>query len=68
MRRVTKTSAGVTNALFRGGIKTMTANEFAAICVEFGIDPGIALENDEVRRIVKCGNLEELREVMKEQF
>ena len=57
----------MTNALFRGG-KTMKMNEFAAICAEFGIDPGIALENDEVRRVIKYGNIAELREVMKEQF
>jgi len=45
----------------------MTRNEFAAICIARTIDPGLALENDEVRKAIPQG-AEVLEATLDEEF
>lgn len=48
---------------------TMTQNQFTALCAEFGIDPGIALENDAVRvALIAHFTLSELRLIFAREF
>jgi hypothetical protein len=46
----------------------MTKNEFAAICIERLIDPALALENDDVRKAIKLGNIDLLISILNNQF
>lgn len=46
----------------------LTKNQFAAICGEYLIDPGVALENENVVAAVKLGDVAKLHTVLKTEF
>lgn len=46
----------------------MTANEFAAICGEYLLDPALALENERVVNAVRADDIEELHKALEEEF
>jgi hypothetical protein len=42
--------------------------QFLSMCLEAGIDPGIAMENERVARAVLVWDLVELEEALNEEF
>lgn len=46
----------------------MTKSQFIALCNERTIEPGIALENDQVVQAIKSGNIDLLITVLNNQF
>ena len=46
----------------------MTKNEFLTICLEYFIDPSIALENDSVIDAIRSGDTDTLREILESEF
>jgi hypothetical protein len=46
----------------------MTRNDFAAICIERLIDPGLALENDDVKQAIRLDDVYWLIAILDNQF
>lgn len=46
----------------------MTRDEFVAICLQYFIDPALALENEEVRQAIKDNDYERLHQILREKF
>ena len=46
----------------------MTQNEFVTICLEYYIDPAIAVESEQVKQAIKSGSFDQLREVLENEF
>lgn len=46
----------------------VTANRFAILCAEYGVEPSIALENPQVVAALKAGDLRDLEETLSELF
>ena len=46
----------------------MTQNQFAALCTERTIDPAMALENDDVIKAIKSGDVDLLVTILDNQF
>lgn len=47
---------------------TMTQSQFIYLCNESSIDPAIALENDNVIKAIKAGDLEMLQFILDNEF
>ena len=49
--------------------RTMTKNEFTQLCCRVSVDPGIALENEDVVEALRRGaTREEIKELLETQF
>ena len=48
--------------------KGMLRVDFITTCLEYLIDPGIALENEKVREAARKNNMKELKEVLSKEF
>lgn len=46
----------------------MTQSQFAALCTERTIDPSLALENENVIKAIKAGDIELLTSILDNQF
>ena len=46
----------------------MTQNEFNLICSELSVDPGIALENDDIVNALKSKNDDLVKQLLNTQF
>jgi hypothetical protein len=46
----------------------MTRNEFLIICGDFNLDPGIALENENVVKAIREDDKDNLKEVLTNEF
>ena len=46
----------------------MTANEFAALCSEYCIDPAIALENEDIVEALKNRDVEAVADILANEF
>lgn len=47
---------------------TVTKNEFVALCGEYGIDPGIALEDEDVVAALQAKDADAVRKALEENF
>ena len=46
----------------------MTANQFDALCTSLGIDPALALENDDVAAALRARDDAEVERLLREDF
>lgn len=46
----------------------MTANEFSALCSEYGIPPSVALENDDIVEALKNGDADAVADILANEF
>jgi hypothetical protein len=46
----------------------MTQNQFAALCIQYGIAPSIALENDQLREALKARDDKKVIEILTNEF
>ncbi len=46
----------------------MTANEFSALCSEYGIHPSVALENDDIVEALKNRDTEAVADILANEF
>jgi len=46
----------------------MTADQFAALCGKYAIDPGIALEDEKLQVALKANNDAEVERILREEF
>ena len=46
----------------------MTANEFLVVCLEYYIDPAIALENDNIRQALRDKDNNAIRNILENEF
>jgi hypothetical protein len=50
------------------GENTMTQNQFADLCTQYGIHPSIALENDQLREALKARDDKKVIEILTNEF
>ena len=46
----------------------MTANHFTVLCLAVGIDPDIALENEDILQALRNRDEEEVKRILEEEF